>query len=135
MPVDIFRQAFHGEIGSQFNRSLVIGRSKGVVNRQQSTVFVGNVCNGTNVRDRQRGIARCFDVHQLGVGTNCLFYSFQIRGVHNGRVHVELVFQQFVQQAVYGNIGHTGKYHMIAAFQQGEEHPPAKPAFPVNTAG
>ena len=82
---------------------------------------MGNVCNGTNVRDRQRGIARRFDVHQLGVGTNRLFYSFQIRSVHNGRVHVELVFQQFVQQAVYGNIGHTGKYHMIAAFQQGEE--------------
>ena len=75
---------------------------------------VGNVRDGCNVGDGQSGIARGFDVDELGIGADGSFHVGGVRGVHQSGFHAEFVVEQLMQQPVDGDIGYTGENHMVS---------------------
>ena len=77
--VDIFGQRFDDEVSAEIQGMLIERRCKGIVDRQDRSIFMSDFGNGRNVRNTVSWIVRRFDMDQARPWRNRFFDGFQVR--------------------------------------------------------
>lgn len=70
MAVNIFGYRMDDNISSMVERILDVWRQESVINHHKNSMLMRNVCNGTDVHQRQCGVAWGLDPDKLGVWAN-----------------------------------------------------------------
>ena len=75
---DVLGEAVDNCIHAQIQRGGVVGRGKGVVDKQLGAVGVSHVRQMLDIRYAHQGVGNGLAVYQLGVGTDIDVYKRQV---------------------------------------------------------
>ena len=81
MAADVLGEAVDDCIHAQIQRGGIVGRGKGVVDKDLDAVLMGDLHHGGNIHQHHGGVGGRLHIDQFGVGLDQAFQLAEIGGV------------------------------------------------------
>ena len=116
---DVLGEAVDDCIHAQIQRGGIVGRGKGVVDKDLDAVLMGDLHHGGNIHQHHGGVGGRLHIDQFGVGLDQAFQLAEIGGV-KGIVGDPEAGQPVAGHVLRAGIFGLGENSVVAAFQQCE---------------